>query len=173
MPMRLNILRDAPPTPPDSVSDRLAVLRDRLLALDLDASLRFFELPRHDRVLKTTISLCSQCLAHAPAIVYELDGRVIIEKRCGAHGLSRGLAERDAGFYFLSNKDRWGRRFADDGVMSWPEYSGGCCGDDGCCGTSSTETAGDFTDQSSNKSCTVLVEVTNACNLACPVCYSD
>jgi hypothetical protein len=25
----------------------------------------------------------------------------------------------------------------------------------------------------SNKSCTVLVEVTNACNLACPVCYSD
>ena len=32
---------------------------------------------------------------------------------------------------------------------------------------------GDFADQTTNKSCTILVEVTNACNLACPVCYSD
>ena len=31
----------------------------------------------------------------------------------------------------------------------------------------------DFADQIANKSCTILVEVTNACNLACPVCYSD
>src|SRR5204863_4491675 len=32
---------------------------------------------------------------------------------------------------------------------------------------------GEFANQWGNKSCTVLVEVTNACNLACPVCYSD
>jgi len=32
---------------------------------------------------------------------------------------------------------------------------------------------GDFADQTTNKSCTIAVEVTNACNLACPVCYSD
>jgi uncharacterized radical SAM superfamily Fe-S cluster-containing enzyme len=31
----------------------------------------------------------------------------------------------------------------------------------------------DFTDQRANKTCTVLVEITNACNLACRVCYAD
>jgi uncharacterized radical SAM superfamily Fe-S cluster-containing enzyme len=31
----------------------------------------------------------------------------------------------------------------------------------------------DITDQRANKSCTVLVEITNACNLACRVCYAD
>jgi len=31
----------------------------------------------------------------------------------------------------------------------------------------------DFSDQRANKTCTVLVEITDACNLACRVCYSD
>jgi uncharacterized radical SAM superfamily Fe-S cluster-containing enzyme len=31
----------------------------------------------------------------------------------------------------------------------------------------------EFTDQSQNKTCTLLVEITNACNLKCKVCYSD
>ena len=31
----------------------------------------------------------------------------------------------------------------------------------------------DSTDQRSNKTCTVLIEITDACNLACRVCYAD
>src|SRR5438045_783342 len=31
----------------------------------------------------------------------------------------------------------------------------------------------ELADQNPNKTCTVLVEVTDACNLACAVCYSD
>ena len=31
----------------------------------------------------------------------------------------------------------------------------------------------EFADQTFNKTCTVLVEITDACNLACAVCYSD
>src|SRR5207249_3408008 len=104
-----------------------------------------------------------------------LGGRVLMTKRCDAHGLSHALMESDESFYHLSNKDQWGRRFTDDRVMEFPSFDGGCCGDAGCCSTESKSDAApsDFTDQMSNKSCTILVEVTNACNLACPVCYSD
>src|SRR5262249_36700325 len=69
----------------------------------------------------------------------------------------------------LSNKDRWGRRYGRDDVMVFPEFDSGCNGGN-CCGHDDNA---EFADQLGNKSCTVLVEVTNACNLACPVCYSD
>src|SRR5207248_10777272 len=75
----------------------------------------------------------------------------------------------DESFYHLSNKDRWGRRFAADKVMDFPAFTAGSRGGESC-GCAEGE---DFADQTANKSCTILVEVTNACNLACPVCYSD
>src|SRR5262249_57837369 len=77
----------------------------------------------------------------------------------------------------VSNKDRWGRCYAPDKVVDFPAYQGGgggCCPGGGPCGPQPTSSwTHDFTDQRANKSCTVLVEVTDACNLACRVCYSD
>ena len=159
---------------------RLHAIRDELLTVDIDATRRRFDLPADAEPLKTTISLCPRCLTHVPAAVYERGGRVWIRPRCDDHGPAVGVIENDIDFYRLSNKDAWGRRFRDDLVHQLPPRSGGgCCGDDGCgsgasCG-SSTGDASDrpWTDQSSNKSCTVLVEVTDACNLNCRVCYSD
>ena len=155
---RLTIL--APSRPP------MESLRDVLFQLDAAAVVARFELEAYAQLLKTTISLCPTCLAHVPAVVYTLDGKVWMRKECGAHGQSEALVESDERFYYLSNRDKWGRRFADDRVMDFPELGGGCCGSDGCCDSG-------FSDQMENKTCTVLVEVTNACNLACPVCYSD
>jgi uncharacterized radical SAM superfamily Fe-S cluster-containing enzyme len=142
-----------------------------------------FRLAGSDRPLKTTISLCAACLAHVPAVVFERDGRVLMRKDCPEHGPAEALVESDVKFYRLSNKDRWGRRFATDacGVEDIPEFGGACCGAGGCGDRSPGDDVrgnewglGDsFSPQMSNKSCTVLVEVTNACNLACPVCYSD
>jgi uncharacterized radical SAM superfamily Fe-S cluster-containing enzyme len=88
-----------------------------------------------------------------------------MRKRCECHGFSEALLENDEAFYHLSNKDRWGQRFAPARVMDFPAFNGcgGCGADDGR----------NFEPQLGNKSCTILVEVTNACNLACPVCYSD
>jgi uncharacterized radical SAM superfamily Fe-S cluster-containing enzyme len=114
-----------------------------------------------------------------PAIVYSRQGRVFIRKRCNEHGLSDAVLENDERFYFLSNKDCWGRRFAEDRVMKFPAFSGGCCGDSGCgeaacCDANPLDSdAFGFTDQMHNKTCTILVEITNACNLSCKVCYSD
>ena len=126
-------------------------------------------------MLKTTVSLCPECLRPAPAVVYVRGTSVLMRKRCPEHGFSDALVESDVAFYRLSNKDRWGRRFASlDDVVEFPAFEGSCCGDGcGCDGPPDGDSGGEFTDQWANKTCTVLVEVTNARNLACPVCYSD
>src|ERR1700722_9290008 len=160
---------EAKPPPPVPLAPRLEALRQRLLRLDEAAAAGHFQLKHFNRLLKTTISLCPDCLAHVPALVFTRDGRVLLCKLCEQHGLSEALLENDESFYHLSNKDRWGRRFADDKVMDFPAFTGTCCGG----GNDAEADEGDFAGQMTNKSCTILVEVTNACNLACPVCYSD
>jgi uncharacterized radical SAM superfamily Fe-S cluster-containing enzyme len=152
-------------TPP--LAMRLDKLRQELIAMDESSAVEFFELQDFNRLLKTTISLCPECLAHVPAMVFVRGTRVMMRKRCERHGYSEALLENDESFYHLSNKDCWGRRFAADKAMDFPAFPGGCDGRENC------EEAATFADQLSNKSCTILVEITNACNLACPVCYSD
>lgn len=164
-------LLPAPSLSPSAWATPLEVHREILLALDESAALSFFSLTDYDRLLKTTISLCPACLAHVPALVFARRGRVFMKKLCDGHGFSEALVESDERFFHLSNKDRWGRRYAGDEPLDFPAYQGSCDSSGGCCGGG--EPAGDFAEQMANKSCTVLVEVTNACNLACPVCYSD
>lgn len=134
-----------------------------LQTLDEPSARVWFGSPAVDRVLKTTVGLCPTCLAYAPALVYERDGRVFGLRRCATHGDATAVWENDARWYALSNKDRSGRRYVEDKLVTIPEL-GGCC-DGGACG--------DVTDQLGNKTCTILVEVTDACNLACAVCYAD
>jgi uncharacterized radical SAM superfamily Fe-S cluster-containing enzyme len=177
--MQLNILT-AGRRASTSFSEGLEAARAQLLLMSESDAIHFFELHRFDRLLKSTLSLCPACLGHVPAIVYEIDGRVLMSKRCPDHGLSLAVVENEATFYHLSNKDRWGRRFADDRVLNFPTFAGSnCCDGNDCCESAPADAPENvignlgFADQMSNKTCTVLVEVTNACNLACPVCYSD
>ena len=110
------------------IPSRVAKVARRLADLDEAASPHFFGSPRFDRLLKTTASLCPECLAHVPGLVFTRDGRVLIAKRCEEHGTREAVLENDERFYFLSNKDHTGRRFAEDRVLAIPEYGGGCCG---------------------------------------------
>ncbi|HEX8253039.1 MAG TPA: radical SAM protein [Thermoanaerobaculia bacterium] len=160
---------------PLAVPQTVSTIRRELARLDESEARHAFDVPAAARLLKTTISLCAECLGHVPAAVFAMDGRVLLRKRCERHGAASAVLENDESFYFLSNKDRSGRRYADDRLMTIPEYEGGgCCGPRGSgCATAADSQLGPYTDQLSNKSCTVLVEVTDACNLACPVCYSD
>src|ERR1700704_4855162 len=130
---------------------RLAALRERLVAMDESVALEFFQPGEFDRLLKTTVSLCPECLAHVPALVFTRQGQVWLRKLCDDHGLSDAVLENDESFYHLSNKDCWGRCFAPEKVMEFPAYAGGCGGDEGCVGVG---VGADFTDQMSNKSCT-------------------
>ena len=104
-----------------------------LRGLDEDRAVALVGSPRVDRALKTTVSLCPECLASVPALVYERAGRVLMSKRCPEHGTSDALLENNARVYALSNKDRSGRRFAEDRVFHIPAFlpgggGGACCG---------------------------------------------
>jgi uncharacterized radical SAM superfamily Fe-S cluster-containing enzyme len=159
----------------ESLESRLEGLAAPLRNLSADAAALMFSLPPGASLVKTTLSLCPECLAHVPAAVYADAGRMLITKRCAAHGITRAVVENDAGYYRLSTKDRWGRAYDKSRLDHVPAYEGtGCCGGSGDCGSDElVEGWIDITDQRANKSCTVLVEITNACNLACRVCYAD
>jgi uncharacterized radical SAM superfamily Fe-S cluster-containing enzyme len=164
----------------------LDTLRQKLLSLDESAAIEFFQPKDFARLLKTTVSLCPECLAYVPALVFTRAGCVFMSKLCNDHGRSEALLENDETFYHLSNKDRWGRPFSAEKILDFPEFAKPCGNPllkpeqrGSRWGERTREPSPeplppqDFADQMSNKSCTILVEVTNACNLACPVCYSD
>jgi len=150
-----------------TLGGRLHSIREQLVVLSQAATIEFFQPGAFDRLLKTTISLCPECLGHVPALVFTRQGRVLMRKHCEKHGLSEALLENDEGFYHLSNKDRWGRSFGPERALAFPRFEGESNGSGDYAGDA------DYADQLSNKSCTVLAEITNSCNLACPVCYSD
>jgi uncharacterized radical SAM superfamily Fe-S cluster-containing enzyme len=159
----------------DALAPRLDAIAAELRLLDETAAREEFGVPARARLLKSTISLCDRCLDHVPALVIEHDHRVLLLKRCGQHGLRAALLENDADYYRLSNKDRWGLRYARDAVVNLPAFKGCCAGSAPAQPELQSRGAArpDSTDQHDNKSCTVLVEVTDACNLACRVCYAD
>jgi tetraether lipid synthase len=171
-PLSISIRVETPRANP--LETRLEALAAPLRSLSAADVARDFDLPSGAVLLKTTISLCAECLAHVPAAVFEAERRVYIEKRCATHGRARALLENDARWYRLSNKDRWGRAYVTDRTETVPEFGGACCGPGESCGTpASGAWTHDSTDQRPNKTCTVLVEITDACNLACHVCYAD
>jgi uncharacterized radical SAM superfamily Fe-S cluster-containing enzyme len=159
---------------PETLESRLEILARPLRELDREQVAERFQLPSDARLLKTTLSLCPDCLTHVPAAVHVHDERVYMHKQCVTHGLTRALLENDARFYHLSNKDRWGQRYTDAEGVNVPAFANAsCCGPEQTCASQPAAGFADFIDQSTNKTCTVLVEVTDACNLACRVCYAD
>ena len=150
-------------------------IRTWLRTLDDAGARETFTVDPDAKLLKSTISVCNTCLQYCAALVFDLQGKVWITTSCEQHGLTTSLVENDSAFYRLSNKDEWGVRYDNDRVFDIPEYSA-CCGGKKSCGTIDPVTApapSGHHDQMANKSCTVLLEVTNACNLACRVCYAD
>ena len=150
-------------------------LRSFLTTLDEAAARKYFSVEASDILLKSTISVCNTCLQYCSSLVFQRGKKVWLTANCNAHGLATSLVENDSDFYRLSNKDCWGVRYNNERVFDIPEYSS-CCGGSSSCGSAPVPTnpeTGEHHSQMANKSCTVLLEVTNACNLACRVCYAD
>jgi len=105
-----------------------------------------------------TNSLCPQCLVKIEAkIVMEAD-RVYMLKTCPTHGLQKVLISTDAAYY------RQCRDFLKPGQMPLRFNTAterGCPYDCGLC------------PDHEQHSCLTLIEVTERCNLACPICYAD
>lgn len=150
-------------------------IREFLRTMDEVAARTFFSAEDGDILLKSTISVCNACLAYCPSLIFQRGAKVWQTASCDQHGLATSLIENDSDFYRLSNKDCWGVRYNEERVFDIPEYSN-CCSGPAACGSVQPvkpQEAGEHHSQMTNKSCTILLEVTNACNLACRVCYAD
>src|SRR3954470_2873533 len=105
-----------------------------------------------------TTSLCSKCLHKVEAKVIIQDGRVYLHKWCPAHRFEKVLISTDADYYMLS------RQTLKPGQMPLKfntPIKYGCPYDCGLC------------PDHEQHSCLTLLEITDHCNLKCPVCYSD
>lgn len=108
--------------------------------------------------LELTNSVCTQCLAKVEAKLVQQGDRVYLLKRCLVHGAERTLISTDANFYHLQ------RRFLKPGQLPATfntETKWGCPYDCGIC------------PDHEQHGCLAVVEVTDHCNLSCPVCYAD
>ncbi|MDB5035435.1 MAG: Radical domain protein [Chlorobi bacterium] len=105
-----------------------------------------------------TNSICSTCLRKVEAKVVIEDGCVYLLKYCPEHKHQRVLISTDADYYQLT------RRFMKPGQL--PKHFNtpvryGCPYDCGLC------------PDHEQHSCLTLIEITDGCNLTCPICYAE
>ena len=104
-----------------------------------------------------TTSLCEVCSALVPAKILIEDGAVFYQKRCPAHGPQKTLVVGDAAYWRLC------QTFAKPGDLPLAFHTGverGCPWDCGLC------------PDHEQHSCLALIEVTDRCDLRCPVCFA-
>ncbi len=107
---------------------------------------------------QVTQALCTQCLSRVQAKIVFEDDRVFLDKRCPEHGAERVL---------IADEVDWFRRtregfLAPGGLPNefQTEAERGCPFDCGLCPAHEQHT------------CVALLEVTETCNLKCPVCFA-
>ncbi|MFO1089377.1 MAG: radical SAM protein [Hyphomicrobiales bacterium] len=108
--------------------------------------------------LEQTTSLCSRCYALVPAKVIVDDGCVYYLKRCKEHGVEKALVSTDPEYYKLC---RDYLKPGDRPLAAQTRTEHGCPYDCGLC------------PDHEQHSCLALIEVNEACNLTCPVCFAD
>jgi len=105
-----------------------------------------------------TTSLCDECLALVPAKILIEDGQVFYQKRCRVHGTRRVLVATDAAYWRLCHDYL---KPGDRPLALQTHTERGCPYDCGLC------------PDHEQHSCLALIDVNEACNLTCPVCFSD
>ena len=107
---------------------------------------------------KTVPSICPVCFKVIPAFIFRDDGKVFMWKRCLEHGEFKDIYWSDATLY-RRFRSYW---FEGSGIDNSSNSTGkGCPYDCGIC--------------QNHKTSTLLgnIDITNRCNLACPVCFAN
>lgn len=104
------------------------------------------------------VSVCTTCLRRVEASLLVKDGRVYMDKWCPRHGSERVLVADDADYYRMARErfikpPELPERF--NTARRW-----GCPYDCGLC------------PEHMQHSCLTLLEITDHCNLRCPICYA-
>ncbi|MCK5926042.1 MAG: radical SAM protein [Methylococcales bacterium] len=107
----------------------------------------------------TTTSVCSTCLRPVEAKILIKENNVYLDKWCPAHNTERVLISDDADYYRLCREVYIKPPEMPDRFNTKMEY--GCPYDCGIC------------PDHMQHSCVSVVEVTEQCNLSCPVCYAE
>lgn len=107
----------------------------------------------------TAVSVCTTCLRRVEGKVVMDDARVILEKWCPVHGRERVLLADDPAYY-RACRETWVKRPEMPRRFNTP-LRHGCPYDCGLC------------PEHMQHSCLSLLEVTDRCNLTCPVCYAE
>ncbi|BBE50436.1 Antilisterial bacteriocin subtilosin biosynthesis protein AlbA [Ferriphaselus amnicola] len=107
----------------------------------------------------TTGSVCSTCLRHVEAKIIIKGEEVLLEKWCPAHGFERTLICDDAEYYRLCREVYVKHPEMPEQFNTKMTY--GCPYDCGLC------------PDHMQHSCLSVLEITDNCNLTCPVCYAE
>ena len=105
-----------------------------------------------------TTSLCESCLEPVPAKVIIEDNCVFYLKRCLKHGVQKTLISDD--FDYWQQQKLW-LKPGDRPLQTQTRTEAGCPFDCGLC------------PDHEQHSCLALIDVNQACNLACPVCFAS
>lgn len=105
-----------------------------------------------------TTSLCPECLSLVPAKIVMDEGNVYYLKRCKVHGVSKALVSTDIAYYKLMQDYI---KPGDRPLQFQTRTEEGCPYDCGLC------------PDHEQHSCLGLIDVNEACNLSCPVCFAD
>lgn len=105
-----------------------------------------------------TTSLCETCLEPVPAKVIIDDEKVFYLKRCRQHGVQKTLISDDIDYW--RGQKLW-LKPGDRPLTAQTRTEAGCPFDCGLC------------PDHEQHSCLAIVEINQACNLACPVCFAD
>lgn len=105
-----------------------------------------------------TTSLCETCLKLVPTKILIEGDDVFYQKRCTEHGVQKTLISSDA-TYWKSCKDYL--KPGDRPLAPQTHTERGCPYDCGLC------------PDHEQHSCLAILEVNEACNLSCPVCFAD
>jgi len=104
-------------------------------------------------------SLCPDCKKIIPAIIYEEGGNVLMKKTCPDHGVIQDLFFTDVDLYYRAERMWYGdqRGLENPKVKSatiCPEHCGLC-------------------NMHTSVSSLPIIDLTNRCNLTCPVCFAN
>jgi 7,8-dihydro-6-hydroxymethylpterin dimethyltransferase len=105
-----------------------------------------------------TTSLCETCLVPVPAKVIIEDGCVWYQKRCREHGVQKTKISDDVAYW--QSQKAW-LKPGDRPLQVQSRTDHGCPFDCGLCA------------DHEQHSCLAIVEINQACNLACPVCFAN
>ena len=106
-------------------------------------------------------SLCPECMIRIPMRIYEEDGVVYLEKTCPKHGKFEDVYWGDAELFKWFYDNWYNARYLGTGVENpHTKTLNGCPFDCGICPQHKTSTI------------LGIIDVTNRCNMACPVCFA-